>query len=264
MKTAQTDTTTTDGVNVNVTSVTLDDLKWDERGLIAAIVQHADTGDVLMLGHMNAESLRRTLAGPHVVFWSRSRNELWEKGATSGNYLNMVAVTVDCDGDAVLVRALPDGPTCHTGEPSCFFRPLTVPGYVAGHAGHTGHAEKAHDSAAIGPEVLGEVATTIAARRREMPEGSYTTYLFREGVDKIAKKVGEEAAETIIGAKNAERGDDPHAKTLLAGEVADLFYHALVLLEATDVPLEQVWDALAHRRGSAKGVDAAPNAPKPR
>ena len=239
-------------------TATLSDLKWDERGLVAAIVQHANTGDVLMLGHMNAESLRRTLAGPHVVFWSRSRNELWEKGATSGNYLNMVAVTVDCDGDALLVRALPDGPTCHTGEPSCFFRPLTAPGYIAG------HAEESHEHAGAGPEVLTAVVETIAQRHREMPDGSYTTYLFREGVDKIAKKVGEEAAETIIGAKNAERGDDANARTLLAGEVADLFYHALVLLEASNVPPDAVWDALAHRRGGTKGVDAAPNAPKPK
>lgn len=239
-------------------AVTMDDLKWDERGLVAAIVQHADTGDVLMIGYMNAESLRRTLAGPHVVFWSRSRAALWEKGATSGNYLHPVSVTADCDGDAVLVRALPDGPTCHTGEPSCFFRPLTAPGYVAGHAG-------AHlADTATGPEVLAEVAATIAARQREMPEGSYTTYLFREGVDKIAKKVGEEAAETIIGAKNAEHGDDPHAAALLAGEAADLFYHTLVLLRATGVPLDAVWNALAHRRGGGTGVDAAPNAPKPR
>jgi len=236
-------------------SITPDTLKWDAAGLVAAVVQHAESKDVLMVGYMNADALARTLAGPHVVFWSRSRNELWEKGATSGNYLHVVTVTADCDGDVVLVRALPDGPTCHTGAYSCFHHPMTTPAFVV-----------APDAAPVSssPEsghVLDDVAVVIAERQQTMPEGSYTTYLFREGVDKIAKKLGEEAAETIIGAKNVQRGD-VDAPGLLAGEVADLFYHTLVLLKATGVPVESVWHALAHRRGGA-APDAPPRTPKP-
>lgn len=230
-------------------------LRWDARGLVTAVVQDATTAAILMVGHMNAESLRRTLAGPHVWFWSRSRQELWEKGATSGHFLNVVSVTADCDGDALLVRATPHGPTCHTGAQSCFHRPLTEPGYIA--------ADNQADAtpAAVGPDVLREVAAVIAERRRTMPDGSYTTYLFREGVDKIAKKVGEEATEVVIGAKNVERGD-ADGRDLLANEIADLFYHALVLANVADVPDGAIWQALARRRGHA--VDTPPRAPKPK
>lgn len=229
------------------------DLKWDARGLVTAVVQHAETGAVLMIGHMNAASLRRTLAGPHVWFWSRSRQELWEKGGTSGNFLNVVSVTADCDGDALLVRALPVGPTCHTGRASCFHRPMTAPAFDAAAALET--------PPATGPEVLRAVEAVIAARQAAMPDGAYTTYLFREGVDKIAKKVAEEAAEVLIGAKNVERGD-ADGSALLAGEVADLLYHLLVLLRASGVPTDAVWESLAHRRGGT-ALDAAPRAPKP-
>jgi phosphoribosyl-ATP pyrophosphohydrolase/phosphoribosyl-AMP cyclohydrolase len=228
-------------------------LTWDAQGLVTAVVQDVATEAILMIGHMNAESLRRTLAGPHVWFWSRSRQELWEKGATSGNYLDVVSVTADCDGDALLVRARPHGPTCHTGRNSCFHVPMTEPGYIA--------AEPDAANTAAGPEILRQVAEVIAARQREMPEGSYTTYLFREGVDKIAKKVGEEATEVVIGAKNVERGDEG-AADLLAGEVADLFYHALVLARAADISDEAIWRALAKRRGQT--ADTPPRPPKPR
>lgn len=231
-------------------TVDADTVAWDDRGLVTAVVQDAETGAVLMVGHMNAESLRRTLAGPHVWFWSRSRQELWEKGATSGHFLAVVSVTADCDGDALLVRARPHGPTCHTGRPSCFHQPLTEPGYIA----------TEEDAEAVGPEVLRAVSDVIAARQREMPEGSYTTYLFREGVDKIAKKIGEEATEVVIGAKNVERGDADGIE-LLAGEVADLFYHALVLARATGLPDDAIWRALAKRRGTP--ADAPPRPPKP-
>jgi phosphoribosyl-AMP cyclohydrolase / phosphoribosyl-ATP pyrophosphohydrolase len=237
--------TATDVIDANA-------IAWDANGLVTAVVQDATTDAVLMVGHMNAESLRRTLAGPHVWFWSRSRQELWEKGATSGNFLDVVAVTADCDGDALLVRARPHGPTCHTGQNSCFHRPMTAPGYIA--------AEREPDGA-TGPEVLRQVAAVIAARQQAMPEGSYTTYLFREGVDKIAKKIGEEATEVVIGAKNVERGD-AGAVELLAGEVADLFYHALVLARATNLPDDAIWRALAKRRGQT--TDAPPRPPKPR
>lgn len=229
------------------------ELKWDAQGLVTAVVQHAETGAVLMVGHMNAASLARTLAGPHVWFWSRSRQELWEKGDTSGNFLAVVSVTADCDGDALLVRALPVGPTCHTGRASCFHWPMTTPGFDA--------AATLEASPPVGPEVLRAVEAVIAARQAAMPDGSYTTYLFREGVDKIAKKVAEEAAEVLIGAKNVERGD-ADGPALLAGEVADLVYHVLVLLRATGVSTDAVWESLAHRRGST-AVDTAPRAAKP-
>lgn len=230
-------------------------IAWDASGLVTAVVQDSATDAILMVGHMNQESLRRTLVGPHVWFWSRSRQELWEKGATSGNYLDVVSVTADCDGDALLVRVRPHGPTCHTGRSSCFHRPMTEPSYVAAE-GATGA-----DTALSGPAVLREVADVIAARQREMPEGSYTTYLFREGVDKIAKKIGEEATEVVIGAKNVQRGDE-NGLDLLAGEVADLFYHALVLARATGLPDDAIWRALAKRRG--RSTDAPPRPPKPR
>ncbi|MCA1666848.1 MAG: bifunctional phosphoribosyl-AMP cyclohydrolase/phosphoribosyl-ATP diphosphatase HisIE [Thermomicrobia bacterium] len=240
---------------MTATSVLIDPttLHWDAHGLVTAIVQDATTAAILMVGHMNMESLRRTLAGPHVWFWSRSRQELWEKGATSGHFLDVVSVTADCDGDALLVRATPHGPTCHTGRPSCFHRPLTAPGFVAAE-GATPEIQ------ATGPDVLRAVAGVIAERQRTMPGGSYTTYLFREGVDKIAKKIGEEATEVVIGAKNVERGDTD-GRDRLASEIADLFYHALVLARATALPEDAIWHALAQRRGSA--VDTPPRAPKP-
>jgi phosphoribosyl-ATP pyrophosphohydrolase/phosphoribosyl-AMP cyclohydrolase len=230
-------------------------LNWDAHGLVTAIVQDATTAAILMVGHMNAESLRRTLAGPHVWFWSRSRQELWEKGATSGHFLDVVSVTADCDGDALLIRATPHGPTCHTGKASCFHRPMTEPAFIAA------EDDLAEVPGAIGPDVLRDVTAVIAERQRTMPDGSYTTYLFREGLDKIAKKVGEEATEVVIGAKNVERGDTT-GRDLLANEIADLFYHALVLAQATDLPDEAIWLALAQRRGHA--VDTPPRAPKPR
>ncbi len=229
-------------------------LHWDAQGLVTAIVQDATTDALLMVGHLNAESLRRTLAGPHVWFWSRSRQELWEKGATSGNFLDVVSVTADCDGDALLVRATPHGPTCHTGKPSCFHRPMTEPGYIAA------ENDTERKPPTVGPDVLRDVAAVIAERQQTMPDGSYTTYLFREGVDKIAKKVGEEATEVVIGVKNVERGD-ANGRDLLANEIADLFYHTLVLARAADVPDDAIWHALAHRRG--KTVDTPPRTPKP-
>ncbi len=228
-------------------------IDWDGHGLVTAVVQDATTAAILMVGHMNAESLRRTLVGPHVWFWSRSRQELWEKGATSGHFLDVVSVTADCDGDALLVRAIPHGPTCHTGRPSCFHRPMTEPAYIAA------EYEVTEETQRIGPEVLRAVVAVIAERQRTMPDGSYTTYLFREGVDKIAKKIGEEATEVVIGAKNAERGD-ANGRDLLANEIADLFYHALVLAKVAALPDEAIWQALAARRGHA--VDTPPRTPR--
>lgn len=198
---------------------------FDTNGLIPAIVQHARSGEVLMLGYMNEESLRVTLESGHVTFWSRSRNELWTKGATSGNWLNLVEIRQDCDGDALLVLAEPDGPTCHTGQPSCFHRTL--------HEEVTTHRRPAS-------MILAYLVDLIHARRLDQPEDSYTARLLQGGIDRIGKKIGEEAAEVIIAAKN-------HSASELTYEMADLLYHSLVLLEQQDVPLEAVWEELRSR-----------------
>jgi len=198
-------------------------IHFDQQGLVPAIVQHARSKQVLMIAYMNREALDRTLAGDHVWFWSRSRQELWEKGATSGNFLMPKGLTVDCDGDAVLVLAEPTGPVCHTGAPNCFFNQVVPP------------------EDGLGPEILEELAQVIAQRNRDRPEGSYTAKLLREGIDRIAKKIGEESAEVIIAGKNGVPSE-------IIWEVADLWYHTLVLLEATGVPLPAVYQELAKRR----------------
>lgn len=211
-----------------------DELRWDEHGLIAGIVQHAATGEVRMLGYLNRESLDLTIQTGFVHFYSRSRQRLWKKGETSGNLLEVVDITPDCDGDVLLIRAIPHGPTCHTGAETCF------------------HAEALHRNplvdVPVSSAVIEEVAAVIASRSRELPDGSYTSYLLREGVDKVGKKIGEEAAEVIIAAKNGAPGP-------LAQESADLIYHLLVMLEACDVPLDAVLAVLSERRGSTDRGD---------
>lgn len=197
----------------------IDELKFDERGLIPAIVQDARTREVLTLAYMNRESLARTLETRQTWFWSRSRNELWHKGATSGNTQDVVELSADCDGDAVVVLVNPAGPACHTGARSCF------------------GLDQRDDIGAL----LSELYDLIESRERERPEGSYTTYLFEKGIDKILKKVGEESAETIIAAKNDETQP-------LVAEVSDLIYHLLVLLVQRGVTLDQIRDELAQRR----------------
>jgi phosphoribosyl-ATP pyrophosphohydrolase/phosphoribosyl-AMP cyclohydrolase len=186
--------------------------------LVPAIVQDARTREVLTLAYMNRQSLARTLETGQTWFWSRSRNELWHKGETSGNTQDVVSLASDCDSDAIVVLVNPAGPACHTGARSCF---------EVEHKDLNG--------------LLAQLYELIEQRERERPEGSYTTYLFDKGLDKILKKVGEEAAETIIAAKN----DDPK---LFAGEVADLIYHLLVLLVARGVSLDDVRAELAQRR----------------
>jgi len=195
-------------------------VKFDEHGLVPVIVQDAHTREVLTLAYMNQESLARTLETGQTWFWSRSRHELWHKGATSGNTQNVVNMTTDCDNDALVVLVEPAGPACHTGARSCF-------------------ALEHKDNDAV----LNELYEVIQSRERERPAGSYTTYLFDKGLDKILKKVGEESAETIIAAKNAEHN-------LLVAEVADLFYHLLVLLVARGVGLDEIRAELAKRRNA--------------
>lgn len=207
------------------TTLSIDTINWDTDGLVPGIVQDARTGEVRMLGYLSAESLRLTVETGLVHFYSRSRQKLWQKGETSGNVLRLVEARVDCDGDTLLLRVIPVGPTCHTGEESCFFAPPVATG----------------EAAPIGADVILRLAEVIAARQAELPEGSYTTYLFQQGIDKIGKKIGEEAAEVIIAAKNG----DPAP---LANEAGDLIYHLLVILRACDVPLDDVLAVLDERR----------------
>jgi len=195
-------------------------IKFDEHGLAPAIVQDAHTREVLMLAYMNEESLARTLETGQTWFWSRSRNELWHKGATSGNTQDVVALTTDCDDDTIVVLVEPAGPACHTGARSCFDLQVAEQ--------HPGG-------------LLHELYDVIKSRKEERPEGSYTAYLFEKGLDKILKKFGEEAAETIIAAKNEDQQQ-------LVAETADLLYHLLVLLVARDVNLDHVRDELGQRR----------------
>jgi phosphoribosyl-AMP cyclohydrolase / phosphoribosyl-ATP pyrophosphohydrolase len=203
-------------------------IKLNDKGLAPAIAQDVNTGQVLMLGYMNPGSLKRTVEGGQVWFYSRSQEDLWHKGEISGNYLNLREVWVDCDADAILLKVDPDGPTCHTGEPSCFFT----------------RVEDLPDEYQVtesGPGVLDELFAVIRDRQREMPEGSYTTRLFQEGVARIAQKVIEEAGETALAAVQGEQDNLPR-------ELADLLYHALVLLAAADVKPSAVWQELQQRR----------------
>ena len=200
--------------------INFDEIRFDERGLIPAIVQDAATREVLTLAYMNHESLARTLETKQTWFWSRSRNELWHKGETSGNTQEVVNLALDCDRDAIVVLVKPAGPACHTGAVSCFDTGTQQP--------------------ALGP-LLDQLYELIETRERERPSGSYTTYLFEEGLDKILKKVGEESAETIIAAKN----DDDER---LTAEASDLVYHLLVLLVARGVSLNEIAAELGQRR----------------
>lgn len=203
-------------------------IQWNEAGLAPAIIQDASTGRIRMLGWMNREALDLTIRSGVVHFFSRSRQTLWRKGETSGNELGLVSLATDCDRDALLVRAEPIGPTCHTGETSCFFRPL---------AGEEG-ADPALDGA------LGELARVIRDRARERPEGSWTTHLLDAGPKRAAQKVGEEGVEVALaGAAGTDRE--------LVDEAADLLYHLLVLFESRGVPPGRIAAELARRRRPA-------------
>jgi phosphoribosyl-AMP cyclohydrolase / phosphoribosyl-ATP pyrophosphohydrolase len=200
----------------------IENLKFDQLGLIPAIVQDARSREVLTLAYMNSESLVRTIETGQTWFWSRSRNQLWHKGETSGNTQRVVDILPDCDGDALVVLVEPAGPACHTGARSCF---------------ETSNVQPQADLGGL----LDQLYQLIKEREQERPEDSYTTYLFNEGLDKILKKLGEESSETIIAAKNDSI--EP-----LVSEVSDLLYHLLVLLVARGVSLEQIRIELARRR----------------
>ncbi|NGZ77133.1 bifunctional phosphoribosyl-AMP cyclohydrolase/phosphoribosyl-ATP diphosphatase HisIE [Saccharibacillus alkalitolerans] len=234
-------------------------VKWDAQGLAPAIVQDAQSKEVLTLAYMNEESLRRSIESGETWFWSRSRQEFWHKGATSGNVQRIVTLSYDCDGDALLVGVAPAGPACHTGRVSCFFNKAALGDAAASVEGSPADAgaeservlgvepESARTPAASSAagangrfDVLGELERVIAERYIERPEGAYTTYLFAKGIDKILKKVGEEAAESIIAAKNGDNDE-------LRLEVSDLIYHLLVLLEERKLPLDDIMRELAGR-----------------
>ena len=196
-------------------------LRFDEQGLIPAVVVDGDSGQVLTLAYMNVESLRLSMEEGRTCFWSRSRGELWRKGETSGAVQRIIDITADCDGDALVVRVRKEGPACHTGAESCFHVPL-----------YTGAEPEGFTMDALYAMLKG---------RRERPrEGSYTSYLFEKGMDKILKKVGEEATEVIIGAKGADRRETVY-------EISDLCYHLLVLMVEMGIPLEEVRGELASR-----------------
>ena len=204
-------------------------LQFDDDGLIPAVLQSIEDGRVLMVAYMNRESFAKTLETGEVHFWSRSRRELWRKGATSGNLMKVIGMRADCDGDCLLVFVQPEGPACHTGETSCFYRPLP-----------TGGPKKA-----ILFETVGELAGVIRSRKKERPSGSYTAKLFDEGLDRIAKKLGEEAVEVVIAGKNQDRDE-------LIRESADLVYHLLVLWEHSGLSFSDIAEELARRRRQMK------------
>ena len=213
------------------------DVRWDQAGLVPAVVQDATSARVLMVAWMDAEALAATTATGVVHFHSRSRDELWRKGSTSGNVLHLRDIALDCDGDTLLIRAAPAGPTCHRGTTSCFDP-------VEGSAG----------SAATGAEPQGfgwleELWSTVRARAAARPEGSYTAQLVAGGPDLAGRKVAEEAVEVLIAAKNdaSPDGSSTETREALAGEAADLLYHLLVVLAERDVPPAAVIGALRER-----------------
>ncbi len=207
---------------------TLDNLQFDEQGLIPAVIQDWRDGTVLMVGYMNHEALQKTLETKSVHFWSRTRQKLWEKGETSGNRLSVREVFVDCDQDTILVKADPTGPTCHTGERACFFTSVD---------GNT--ATKSHEAHGA---LLESIYRTIENRKATRQSGSYVASLFEGGQDRILKKVAEEAAEVILASKTGKPDEIVH-------EVADLFFHTLVMLGYHDLTLQDVYTELGTRFG---------------
>ena len=204
-------------------------IKLNDKGLVPAIAQDINTGEVLMLGYMNPGSLKRTVEGEQVWFYSRSREDLWHKGELSGNYLNLREAWVDCDADTILLKVEPDGPACHTGEVSCFYTKME-------------EMPEDYESTESGSGILDELFAVIQDRQLEQPEGSYTARLLQEGTARIAQKVIEEAGETAIAAVQGDREG-------LSGEVADLLYHTLVLLADSGLKPQEIWEVLRARQG---------------
>ena len=201
--------------------IKIEELKFDKDGLIPAIVVDVITKEVLTVAYMNKESLEITMKEARTCFWSRSRQELWRKGETSGNVQHVVSITADCDKDALVVKVEKEGPACHTGAESCFFNPVYI------------HEEKSEFS-------LKGLYDLLVGRKTEKPEGSYTTYLFEKGTDKILKKVGEECTEVIIAGKADDKKETVY-------EIADLAYHVMVLMVQMGITVEDIHKELASR-----------------
>ena len=207
----------------------INELKFDEKGLIPAVVQNIDTKEILMVAYMNAETLQKTLETGRATFWSRSRQEVWEKGATSGDYIYVKEIRVDCDGDCLVLLSEPAGAACHTGNRSCFFRRVEGETLVEDTELH-----------ALS-DILRREQAVIIDRKKNPEEGSYTNYLFDKGEDKILKKVGEEAAEVVIAGKNRDKNEIKY-------ETADLLYHLSVMLVDNDMTWEDVFEEMENRR----------------
>ncbi|MFC4617631.1 bifunctional phosphoribosyl-AMP cyclohydrolase/phosphoribosyl-ATP diphosphatase HisIE [Camelliibacillus cellulosilyticus] len=204
-------------------------IRYDEKGLVPAIVQDVQTKEVLMLAYMNEAALKQTVTSGETVFYSRSREALWHKGETSGHTQKVIDILYDCDQDALVIMVEPQGPACHTGAYSCFSQSLLSDKLIQIN-------ENRYD-------ILNELQALIANREKERPSGAYTTYLFDKGIDKILKKVGEEATEVVIAAKNRSHDE-------LKWEAADLIYHLLVLLQEQKLPFDDVLDVLRDRHQS--------------
>lgn len=206
-----------------------DEVKFDDKGLVPAVLQNCETGEVLMTAYMNADTLKMTMETKKATFWSRSRNEIWIKGETSGNYMFVKEIRIDCDGDCLLISVSPAGSACHTGNRSCFYR-KSVDGELVE------DTEASHSS-----DILTRLTEVTLDRKNNPKEGSYTNYLFDKGEDKILKKVGEEAAEVVIAGKNRDKDE-------ITYESADLLYHMTVMLVDNGLTWEDVFKELESRR----------------
>lgn len=204
----------------------IDEIRFDEKGLIPAIVQDCKTGEVLMQAYMNRESLEKTLETGRTWFYSRSRSELWEKGAVSGNTQEVKEILLDCDGDSLLVKVKQKGTACHTGRKSCFYRSLWAASCKA-------------EAAEMG-EILYKLYEKVSDRKENPVPDSYTCYLFAEGIDKILKKVGEESTEVVIAAKNNDKKE-------IIYEISDLIYHLTVLMQYGDITFDDIAAELINR-----------------
>lgn len=204
-------------------------LKFDASGLIPAVVQNIETNEVLMVAYMNADTIKRTIETGRATFWSRSRQEIWVKGDTSGNYMYVKEVRVDCDCDCLIVLVNPAGPACHTGNRSCFFRKIENGTLVE------------DNNVPVRSDILAREEAVVIDRKQHPEEGSYTNYLFEKGEDKILKKVGEEAAEVVIAGKNCDKDE-------ISYEVADLMYHMTVMLVDNGMTWEDIYKEMERRR----------------
>ncbi|MBQ3472156.1 MAG: bifunctional phosphoribosyl-AMP cyclohydrolase/phosphoribosyl-ATP diphosphatase HisIE [Clostridia bacterium] len=207
----------------------INELKFNAHGLIPAVVQNIETKEVLMVAYMNADTLKQTLETGRATFWSRSRKEVWVKGATSGNYMYVKEVRVDCDADCLVLLVNPAGPACHTGNRSCFFRRV-----------EDGKLVK-DDTVPERNDIFEREQAVVIDRKKNPEDGSYTNYLFDKGEDKILKKVGEEAAEVVIAGKNRDKGE-------ISYEVSDLIYHLTVMLVDNDMTWDDIYKEMERRR----------------